>query len=204
MSRKKMKRNPSPLIIVAIALAAGCAILFQVYAKKCLWWDCAPPRSFELSELNIPADYFPENADIGQLHQLSEYYGAIMAEVAESFWKTGDGRANLLAFQYANFRGASREYDFFLKRFFVENTPAPLKAHPSVTFESEIAEEYFVACGEVEYFGRTSFQCDLVAQYQEFFISFGSDIDSEMSFQEFEKIVIFLDQRMKEVLFGDK
>ena len=64
-------------------------------------------------------------------------------------------------------------------------------------YESNFADQYILSCGWSDFGG---YRAVLVAQYNEFVISLNSVIDEEMSFEDFKRIVTYIDEDFGERL----
>ncbi len=193
------KRYLLPILAITF-LMITCITMFQIFTRGCLWWDCAPARSFQVSALNLPAEFFPVNAMVNQLYPISEKEGAVEAMGATNYWNGTDGLSVYSILKYSTERQASERFEYYFEFFFVENLPAPLEQLPQIRYHSEKADEYFVACGDVEFNSWITFRCGLVARYEEFFVFFNSVLDDDMAIQDFEEIIIYIDSKMEELL----
>lgn len=91
---------------------------------------------------------------------------------------------------------ASQRYADQRRSFFADRQTETIWDTPSeLTYTSRVANEFFVACGEL-FVGDS--RCGLVARYQEFLVFFNASIDpDQMSVKDFEQIVKSVDRRMK-------
>jgi len=68
-----------------------------------------------------------------------------------------------------------------------------LWAAPDISQSIYSADIFFVKCGTL-YSNRED--CSLIAQYQEFNVYFSTTISDEMTTQDFQNIIVFIDQQM--------
>lgn len=196
-----MSRNLRFIVFVTIILVS-CNACYQLAFRKCLWWNCAPERTFSLFELELPPELFPLEVVIDTLSPLSENSGALEAINATNYWNSRESLAIYNISKFGTEQQANRRFDLFLDKFFIDNSGFPLRQHPEITFQSDIAYEYYVACGDIEVNYQIAYRCRLAAQYEEIVIWFNSDIDEVMTIQNYQEIIIFIDQRMESLLDG--
>ena len=65
------------------------------------------------------------------------------------------------------------------------------KSPVNFIFSSSTADSVYVACG----YSITK-SCAMAARYQEYVVFFSASMDSEMTFSDFEKILIFIDKQI--------
>jgi len=61
MSKTKPLLLYGILVTISVILFV-CVYANQVMVKGCLWWECAPARSFDVTDLGLTSDLFPDNA----------------------------------------------------------------------------------------------------------------------------------------------
>ena len=69
-------------------------------------------------------------------------------------------------------------------------------------YQSSIADEFAGGCGRSENFN--GYRCNFAARYQEYVVNFHSIIDQEMSIEAFNEVIIFIDEQMKQYLYGER
>lgn len=184
------------LSISLITCLALCGLLFQILVNGCWWWECVPQRAFKVLVLDIPRNFFPSDAIVNSLHALSEGEGTRENAAKTVYWNQGSGIAIYKVLRYPTIRQASK---VFLDEagFFADPITGVSWEKPSeLTFTSVKASEIYIACGN-----RTEYRCGMVARYEEYVVHFNAVIDSEMTYQNFEDIVTFIDKQISEHLY---
>ena len=152
----------------------------------CFAWTCAPPRTFSVLEWKTPVSYFPEKGLIGGLGLGTDLSGEVEHASQTIFWNHGAGQVIYVISRFATFGDAQIRFS---------RTDAGLRHSEdmSTEFISGNANESRIRCGNPVYGGNV---CYFKARYQEFVIYFRADIDREMTMDEFNAIVQYLDQQV--------
>ena len=181
-------RNKKWLLIFAIlgGLVLCMTVCFQLLLKRCILWTCAPQRSFSIIDLSIPSGFFPEGATVGQMGYKHENEGALTSSSMNANWEKGMGVAGYAIWQF----GSSQSVDPFWKRLIY--TAREFDDCLKVKYRSPYADKFAVRCGIIKYSG--GYSAGLYAQYGEFAVGFGTIIDDQMSLEDFEKIIIYIDE----------
>jgi hypothetical protein len=79
------------------------------------------------------------------------------------------------------------------------NFDPDLPQHESFSYRSVVADEFIVRCGDMILKGNG---CELLALYGEYFVSFTTSINEHMTIEQFEEIVIYIDQQIADKM-GD-
>ena len=179
-------------VFVILALAIICVAAYQLQFRRCLLWTCASVRSFSISDLTLPASYFPPGAFVGPMaiEPPSESGGAVESGIITVYWDDGKGGAVYNVFRFGTKAQASRFYARYSRLF-------PYSEHSRLSLASQIANEYQAGCGYSKFGG---YRCHLDARYEEFVISLNVTIDVEMTFEQFEKVADYLDEKMWRLL----
>lgn len=112
------------------------------------------------------------------------------------FWDNGNGIAGYDIYRYPTIKKASMQYERILGHMVDDGTEDPWTRPNELTFSSSTADETFVGCGN--WIGR---RCGMLARYQEYVIFFNAVMDEKMSYSEFEKIVIYLNEQISSRLY---
>lgn len=190
------RRNVATLITILFVCLATCATLFQVVIYGCLLWDCAPPRSFRVLDLDLPTDLFPHGAIINSLHPLSEGEGTTDNGIKSVYWGVGAGRAIYIVSRFPSARQAAEKFPLEKRSFSDSESKRPWQQPPALTFVSPKADEFFLGCGY-----WSEYHCGMVARYAEYVVHFNAIIDSDMTHEGFEKIVAFIDNQISNRLY---
>lgn len=181
---------------VLLACLVGVTFLLHWIVRGCLWWECAPKRAFTVLDLELPSDLFPADAIINSLHPLSEGEGTLENGLKSVYWDQGAGIAIYGVLRYPSASRAivvaSEMRDLFVDQ--ASNQPWERPSKVSIT--SPKADEFYVVCGNWTY----NYRCGLVARYEEHVVRFNAVIDSKMTYEAFERIVIFIDEQMADHL----
>jgi hypothetical protein len=186
------------------ALKVGCLIgfgflvlvlffLVQVSNPICWLWNCLEDEKHSLASLDIPDDHFPALSKIGTFSDNSQ--SPSIEEASKTvYWNDGNGLAIYIVEKYSSESEATQKFlgtkDSLFSRY--EDAVA-------VPFVSRIANSYEVQCGNQPNFG---YRCGFVAQYGAYFVMFNSIIDNEMSTEEFDRIILFVDFAISQKLTG--
>ena len=144
-------------------------------------WLYRPP--IQVEELNLPKEFFPADIVTYQtIHSPREPLPAIDAGIQTVYWKTGIGVFNVKRLPTI---GLARR---------VYNAYANVGAYTQFTeqvYHSDLADEYSAGCGMSSFGG---FRCDFVARYREYAVALNVIINEEMTIDEFNEIVAYVDE----------
>lgn len=187
-----MKRKTifSLLILIFASIAFFCNIDVRELLLGCYWQQCAPERGFHVLDWEIPEYFFPKYAKVSHMYIPSEGSGEIEWGSQTVFWDNGDGIAGYDIYRYPTNRKASMQYERILNRMADRETKHPWDSD-ILNFTSASADEIFIACGT-----WTEKRCGMLARYQEYVIFFNATMDEKMSYSDFEKIMIYLDEQI--------
>jgi hypothetical protein len=110
------------------------------------------------------------------------------------YWNWGRGLAVYNIYRFGREGRAVTFYDRF-------SDVDIFREHSSINFESHFADEYTIGCGNSEFGG---YRCGLVARYEEFVVSLVITPDNEMSLEQFEELMSYIDERLGTLLAGDR
>jgi hypothetical protein len=181
-----------PLLLLLITVMTGtticlCGLAWQVVRYRCLPWTCVPARSFTALDLDIPEKMYPANAPVGTLVPLSDIYPAIEAVHKTVFWNQGDGQANYIVQRFSQVSSAPDEYSISLRR------STGMTNERVIDIQNLNADKFMLQCGL--YVDNTD-RCRFVGLYQEYVIGLTSNIDQEMTEQDYLDIVYFIDEEI--------
>ncbi|KXK12868.1 MAG: hypothetical protein UZ14_CFX002002106, partial [Chloroflexi bacterium OLB14] len=71
-------------------------------------------------------------------------------------------------------------------------TNIPWQKPPQLTFDSTTADDIYIACGT----GIQGKKCGFAGRYEEYVIYFSSSIGEEITFEEFEEILRYIDEQI--------
>lgn len=128
-------------------------------------------------------ELFPKEAIGGAMMTPSELDLAIEKASANIFWAEGNGSARYIIWRF----GSEVQANNSLKT--EQDTSFNILSDNSLQF----GEEYRIVCGLSQFGGD---RCTFDARYEEFVIYFQVMVDNQMSVEQFERIVIFIDDQM--------
>jgi hypothetical protein len=188
------KKSMGWIILGAITVLGVCSFgSFQLLFKRCLFWTCAPDRNFSVLDLGIPSGFFPEGSQVGQMDYPSELDGAVENGHMDVFWQQGKGAAHYTIWRF----GTERQAITFFKRVARMEQEFGLTPCSDFTNLSLTTSEHLLTCGWHKFGG---YRADLNARYDEYVVAFNATIDDEMSLEQFEQVVVFIDNQMKQNL----
>jgi hypothetical protein len=177
-----------PIAIVAIMCGLICLLSWQWFVNGCMWWECVNSEHFDPQEIQIPREYFPDQAVYGNLGTDINSEGAKQRDAQTVWWNT-DSRIIL---EVARFPGTSRAKKEFA--FDIRNSKQlfdiPSGQSSGLTYQSASANQMFVGCGKLAPWG---INCIFAARYDEDLITLTMSIDEQMTPEDFERIIIYLD-----------
>jgi hypothetical protein len=197
-----MKNNKFllPIILIVFACVTSSVVAGQLLFKGCLWWNCAPPRSFDVMDLGLPPTLFPANSQYNPIQHNRDDNMEILNSGAQTiYWENGSGLGIYLVDRYATSENAKKEYDR-TKNWFFRNGDTKIQWDKYVLlYKSSRADEFYSACGILE---ADDYRCGMVARYQEFLVFFNTTITDEMTYTDFQNIMVYIDEQMIRYLDG--
>jgi hypothetical protein len=172
-----------------------CILTTQIFLQGCIWWECVPERYFHVHELGLPESLFPDGALIEPISASSEGNGEIERGSQSFFWTYGS--AGYWIKRYPSIRKAMSEYEFVVNHMTDFRTKKPWTKPENITFYSTTADNINIACGQ----GVQGRNCGFAGRYQEYVIYFSSNIDERMTFEDFEKILVYIDKQISYRLY---
>jgi len=192
----KNEKALATLSFILISLCIFCSFsAYQVMAKQCWLWTCAPDRTFSVFDLSLPSHLLPDNVIVSPMVTPSEPTGVESGNIS-FFWQES-GTLYGGAFDIDRYGTESRAKEYFESSLYWRSRGS-YETHSEVTYESLIADEFLVGCGSSMF--DKGYECSLTARYQEYVVDFNSSIGKQMSESQFEQIVIDIDQQMMDFL----
>lgn len=188
-----MKRKPIfwLLILIFAFIAFSCNIDIRELLLGCYWQQCAPERDFHVLDWEIPVAFFSSDAKVSEMMVSSEGTGESERGSQNIFWDNGNGIAIYQIYRYPTESKAISQYDRIHKGMVDDGTKFPWSYPEAFNFTSSNADEIFIACGT-----WAEKRCGMLARYQEYVIFFNATMDEKMTYSEFEKIMIYLDEQI--------
>lgn len=125
----------------------------------------------------------------------SELDGAIEKGHMDVFWQQGKGAAHYTIWRF----GTQWRATTFFNRVASMEQGFGLTACSDFMNLSLTTSEHSLTCGWHKFGG---YRADLNARYDEYVIAFNATIDDEMSLEQFQQIVVFIDNQMQQNLFS--
>jgi hypothetical protein len=191
------RKSTVVMVLFVILVSCPCFVLAsQYFLNGCFWWECVPERSFGVLEWKIPANMVPEGALVSPMMVSSEGAGEIERGSQNIFGDGGNDSVIYNIYRYPSIRKAIVEYASYAKRMVDDETRNVWIQPKELIYSSSTADEMQIACGD--WMER---RCGMRARYQEYVIFFTASMGKEMTYTEFEKIVIYLDQQISSRLY---
>lgn len=181
------------ILLFALIAILSCGIIgYVIIARSCFFLNCVEERSFNALDLELQSDLFPNNAIVNPILRPSTSEGAFESGSKTIYWRDGNSIATYKVWRFRTEKEAS-------KVFLAESGGTLYVENRDVLYQSSIADEFAVGCGIRQGFG---YKCNMAARYQEYTVKLLTSIDQEMSIEEFNEVVIFIDQEMEQRLYG--
>lgn len=192
--KKRKYRVVVTLSCIAILCLATVSVA-QVVFNGCLWWACAPQRSFTVYDLELPSKYFPSEAELHTLHPLRGSSPAVEAVATTDYWH--DGSAIYVVQRFATDSIASQDYEHITPFRFTEPIDTS-RFYPALAqWKSRFADQESIECGYV----LQALRCVYVARYAEFTVLFNRSVATEGSSNtDFLDAVKYIDERFRDLL----
>ena len=181
------------ILLFALITILSCGIIgYVIIARSCFFLNCVQERSFNVLDLELPSDLFPNDAIVNPIMRPSTSEGAFESGSKTIYWRGGNSIATYTVWRFRTEKEASRI-------FLAESGGALYTDNRDSLYQSSVADEFAAGCGIRQGFG---YKCNMAARYQEYTVKLLFSIDQEMSIEEFNKVVIFIDQEMERRLYG--
>jgi hypothetical protein len=188
------------ILVISLCLTS-CIVSGQLLWAGCIWWECAPSRSFDVLDLGLSADLFPANAVEHPIHLSDDDDPTTRRSSFQSFyWDGGNAIAIYSVDTYASNRSAQKNFELHKNSFFSDwgDTKILWSRPEELTYTSPLADNFFVACGTLI---RNDYRCAMIARYQEFVVFSNATISEDMTYEDFQTIVIEIDEKISEYLY---
>lgn len=178
------------LFIIITPLLCG-VVSCIIILKSCIFLNCVEERTFNALDLDLPADYFPNDATITPIHRPSESQGAFESASISVYWEEGNKNAGYRVWRFRTEEEASRAFKAEARESrYIDNKDS--------FYQSSVADEFAVGCGL-----NFGYRCNMAARYKEYTINLVASIDDEMSVEKFNEAVIYIDQEMERRLYTE-
>lgn len=168
-------------------------ICFIVLLALTIFSACGPSKpqnECEIKDLLLNKTDFPEGTIVNDASSPVDGYPADSADVSASL--RSDGMFQVAA-QYSSARRAQQEFTDNLKYFEEDSFGDPWKTPVEISYESPLADEYHVACGNLS----QGYQCRMIGQYNDYYVFFFAYIsDDGISLKSFENLLMKIDDHM--------
>jgi hypothetical protein len=193
-----MKNRSLIAIIVTVVLLCTTCTLFtgQYLSNGCFWWECAPERDFHVLDLEIPISLFPEGASTDHLTiPADNTFGEIEGGYQSVYM--GYRIAYYDIYRFPRVKEAISRFDRDKKSMVNRETDEAWEVPNNLTFSSATADDLYIACG----YWSIVYRCKMTARYQEYVIFFNADINDQMTFANFEKVITYIDKQVSNRLY---
>ena len=99
--------------------------------------------------------------------------------------------------RYPSIRKAISEYEFEVNHMADFGTQSPWTIPKNINFNSTTADGTYIACGQ----GVQGKECGFTGRYQEYVIYYSSSIDERTTFEDFEKVLVYIDNQISNQLY---
>lgn len=172
-----------------------CTLATQIFLHGCIWWECVPERDFHVHELGLPESLFPDDALVEPISASSEGNGEIERGSQTIFLSYGGAGYSIK--RYPSIRKAISEYEFEVNHMTDFGTQSPWTTPKNITFNSATADSIYIACGQ----GVQGQECGFTGRYKEYVIYFSASIGERITFEDFEKILVYIDRQISNRLY---
>src|SRR5688572_28930025 len=115
----KNKKTVLTIIFVVFMGLTSCIAAGQLIFRGCLWWECAPARTFDVSDLGLPASLFPANAQYNPIHYDRNAPSKTVGNGDQTiYWGSGNGLGIYIVYRYPTIDDAQEDYVRTRNRFF--------------------------------------------------------------------------------------
>lgn len=175
-----------------------CLIIFLLTAFLLASCDMQsrPDRDCKVSELLLNEFDFPAETIVNQISS------PIAEQPEESSGRTASYFDDLMYHEvsrYLSREGAQKKFDKRLKLAFEEdNHEGPWEIPSGFSYTSSIANQFYVACGNV----GTKYQCRMIGQYEEYYVFFFSYMSEQgMNLEIYQGLLQKIDDKMGQCLY---
>ena len=155
-----------------------------------------PQRPFHVLDWELSEDMFPKDAYASPINPSSEGAGEIERGGQVIYWNKNYGVAMYGIARYPTINGAFREYEYLAKEENEKKNNFGLEFAQGQVYRSRTAENYLIVCANQE---RES--CNMIARYQEYVVRFYSVIDDNMTYSDYENVLVYIDEQISNRLY---
>lgn len=196
-SEDTMKKIYLMLGLVALVLVSVCCISAGQYALNgCFWWECAPERDFRVIDWEIPISLFPEGAVTDHITiPADNTFGEIEGGYQSVYMDYRIAYYDI--YRFPRVKDAISRFEHDKKDMVNRETGEVWEVPDNLTFSSATTDDLYIACG----YWSEIYRCKMTARYQEYVVFFNADINDQMTFAHFEKILFYLDKEISRRLY---
>ncbi len=200
MKKDKYKKILIFLFLLPLLICGFACLLFgQWVVSGCVLWDCVDSGYFESDNIQLPRDFFPDEAAYGGLGEDHTSYGAKQYQSQQIYWGLNNGStARLQVVRYFGVSAAKKRFTTKI-RVFDEMLNIPAEPSTELNYQSASADQLFIGCGD-KFTIWGGYQCVFVARYDQDLISLSMSIDKLMTLEDFKLIITYLDTVVAERL----
>lgn len=192
-----MKTKKYTFLILSLCTCFIFTFLCQSFINGCFLWNCVPERDFHILDWDVPIRFFPKDAYKSPIAPSSEGNNEIERGSQIIFWNKDNGVAMYGIGRYPTINNAIRQYEHLAKEEDKKESEfewkIPFSRQP---YKSNTADAFMITC-----INQQRISCNMIARYQEYIIRFYSVIDEEMTYSDFENIVVYLDEQISSRLY---
>lgn len=185
------------VLLLAILMLGGCC-----YYLTAPYLTAPVERDFNVTDLFLPLDLFPENwQEVGEIRPMGPNSSIAIGDPDDAYisYKIRQAPTNMAYYYVYNEYNegiAKRWFDRMLRTEFNNNRVSveePWHTPDELSYHSTYADQFHVACF-VSHMVKRTFVCEVVAQYEEFGVDFHSVIEPDtLTLEEFNTIVCHID-----------
>lgn len=181
-------------ILISLSVISACIVLsiatYHALGYGCYWWDCAPKRNFSIYDLYLPKELIQSSpTDLllypgrGTVGATDEAHGASL---------------NTAIYSVTRFATIEKAKNWYKNRvdegFFTDLLQDQESFYTALTYQSTVADEYYIGCGYV----ISDLRCVYEARYEEYVFFFSGSIrEGLMTQTEFTNVISYIDGKMK-------
>lgn len=170
-------------------------VMLWTFAGGCYLFATPPPRDCPIESLVLDEVPFPPGT----------IAGSILSPLPRASWESAGRTFNLRkggavhdVYRYRTAGRAAQEFERANQlEFTIDSWRGPWEVPDTLTYQSPIADQYYVACGV----DGSIYMCKMIAQYEEYYVLFVAHMSSDaMTFQDLERVLQAIDSRMERCL----
>lgn len=193
-------RNKFVFTLCGVLVITGFMVSYYLSLGGCLWWECAPTRSFGVEELELPATLFPPDAHVRHVSTHENHTPEIYQKGFQSFWWGESGHISNGHYTIYKYPSSKNPTRYFADREQAIKDMENLGRLPfkpeGINYVSPLADHFYIDC-----YNDYQYYCTATGQYQEFVLSLYMELDDKMTAQDFQQIVIYMDKQISKFLY---